>query len=411
MYKIYRLITFLLTPIILINIYIKILKNKEDKKRVSERFGLSKIKKPNNKEVIWIHAASVGEFKSCDFLINHYHKLYCLLITTTTKTAADYALKKYGNKIIHQYAPFDIVKWVNNFINNWKPKLVIWIESDLWPNTLFNIKKNNIKSIFLNGRISPKSFKQWKIFSYFYKTILSTFSHIYAQSIDDQNRMKILSNLKVEYIGNLKLTLKKDSNIFKKTNDQITIMVASTHKEEDEMIIPYVIKILNEFKDIKFYIAPRHLQRSKIIYDLLKKNKVNVEFESKLNKKNEMSFVVIDSFGKVENYFIQSDIVILGGSFTKNGGHNPIEPARANCALLAGQYVYNWKNLYDEMNNSKACYILNKPYEIEIYLKKLIKNKKLLENMKKNAFDFSKQNFFDEIKLVDTINRNLKYHA
>ena len=216
MYKIYRLITFLITPIIFINIYIRILKNKEDKKRISERFGLSKIKKPNNKEVIWIHAASVGEFKSCDFLINHYHKLYCLLITTTTKTAADYALKKYGNKIIHQYAPFDIVKWVNNFINNWKPKLVIWIESDLWPNTLFNIKKNNIKSIFLNGRISPKSFKQWKIFSYFYKTILSTFSHIYAQSIDDQNRMKILSNLKVEYIGNLKLTLKKDSNIFKK---------------------------------------------------------------------------------------------------------------------------------------------------------------------------------------------------
>ena len=63
------------------------------------------------------------------------------------------------------------------------------------------------------------------------------------------------------------------------------------------------------------------------------------------------------------------------------------------------------------MNNSKACYILNKPYEIEIYLEKLIKNKKLLENMKKNAFDFTRQNFFDEIKLVDTINRNLKYHA
>jgi len=63
------------------------------------------------------------------------------------------------------------------------------------------------------------------------------------------------------------------------------------------------------------------------------------------------------------------------------------------------------------MNNLKACYILNKPYEIEIYLKKLIKNKKLLENMKKNSFDFTRQNFFDEIKLVDTINRNLKYHA
>ena len=411
MYKIYRFITFIITPIILINIYIRILKNKEDKKRVNERLGLSNFKKPKNKEVIWIHAASVGEFKSCDFLINHYHKSYCLLVTTTTRTAADYALKKYKNKIIHQYAPFDVVKWVNNFINNWKPKLVIWIESDLWPNTLLNIKKNNIKSIFLNGRISPNSFKLWKIFASFYKTILSTFSHIYAQSVDDLNRMKTLSNLKIEYIGNLKLSSKKDSKLVKEINDQTTIMIASTHKVEDEIIIPHLIKILSKFKNLKFYIAPRHVQRSKIIYDLLKKNKVTVKFESNLIEKNDTSFSIIDSYGKIEDYYNKSDIVILGGSFTTNGGHNPIEPARAYCALITGQYVYNWKNLYEEMNHAKACYILKKPNEIEIYLKKLITNKRLLESMKKNAFNFSRQNFFDEIKLVDIINRSLKYHA
>ena len=411
MYSAYRFITYLFIPIIIINIFIRILKNKEDKKRIKERFGKSSLIKPIDKEIIWIHTASVGEFKSCDYLIKKYHKAYCLLVTTTTKTAADYAEKYYSDKIIHQYAPFDVIIWINNFLNFWKPKLVIWIESDLWPNTLLNIKKNNIKSILLNARISPKSFKIWKKFSSYYNKILNSFSYIFAQSADDLKRIQSITNTKIEYIGNLKLTFKEKKYKTKNINSKITVMIGSTHKKEEELIIPNIINIIDKFKDIQIYIAPRHPERSFEIFKLLKKNKINANFDSdKMHNKN-TSFIIIDSFGKMEEYFLKSDIVILGGSFTKNGGHNPIEPARAGCALITGPYIYNWNNLYDDMINANACYKVKKPHEIEVYLKKLITNKKLLEKIKQNASIFSEKDFFDENKLVQVINRNLKHHA
>ena len=104
-------------PLVYLNTYLRLIRKKEDTDRYKERFGYTNFKQILEKDVIWIHASSVGEFKSCDFLINSFHKNYNLLITTTTKTAADYALKNYGEKIIHQYAPFDVVPWINKFLN------------------------------------------------------------------------------------------------------------------------------------------------------------------------------------------------------------------------------------------------------------------------------------------------------
>ena len=83
---------------------------------------------------------------------------YNILITTTTKTAADYAITNYGDKIIHQYAPYDVTFWINKFLDFWQPKLVIWIESDLWPDTIVTLRERKTTSVFLNARISPKSF-------------------------------------------------------------------------------------------------------------------------------------------------------------------------------------------------------------------------------------------------------------
>ena len=111
MFKLYRLISFIATPLIFINIFWRIIQNKEDKDRYKERFGKSSIQIPQ-KKIIWIHAASVGEFKSSHIIIETYYKSYSILVTTTTKSAAEYASKYYAGKIIHQYAPFDVSIWV-----------------------------------------------------------------------------------------------------------------------------------------------------------------------------------------------------------------------------------------------------------------------------------------------------------
>ncbi len=410
MHKLYIIISYFLIPIILINTYIRVLKKKEDKNRYKERFGFTNIKKPKDKELIWIHASSVGEFKSSDFLINNFFKNYYILVTTTTKTASDYALKNYGDKIIHQYAPFDITIWINKFLNLWKPKLVIWIESDLWPNTIVSLRKRKITSIFLNARISPKSFNKWKYFSSYYRFITKTFFVIYAQSKNDLNRIKNLTDVKVTFLGNLKLTKKYSLLSDTSVSKNITIMIASTHHNEENLIIPSIKNISKKYPQSNFFIAPRHPERSKMIFNLLKTEKLNAGLHSSI-KNNECQFLIIDSFGKMNEFYNKSDIVFLGGSFTNNGGHNPIEAAVANCAIITGPNVFNWQNLYDDMINKKSCLMIKDPKELENSLINLIENKKLITNFKKNALSFSKAVFFNEDELLNVINSKLKYNA
>lgn len=410
MHNIYKLISYFLIPIIYLNTFNRLFWKKEDIKRFKERFGLTNFKNVKDKEVIWIHASSVGEFKSCDLLINNFYTKYCLLITTTTKTAADYAIENYGEKIIHQYAPFDVVPWINKFLAFWKPKLVIWIESEIWPNTIVRLREKKISAIFLNARISPKSYAKWKFFSWYYKFITKTFFAIYAQSKNDLERIEKLTDTNVNYLGNLKLT-KKNTKFYKpEISETINIMIASTHQNEEDLIISYLVNIYKNYPLVNFFIAPRHPNRSKYIYDLLKNKKLDVEYFSKSQNIN-CKFLIIDSFGKMEEFFSKSDIVFLGGSLTKNGGHNPIEAALANCAIITGSHVFNWQNLYDEMVSQNSCLMINEAKELETKIITLIENRNLIEKYKKNAFTYSNTVFFKEDKLLELLNNKLEYNA
>ena len=410
MHKIYKTLSYFLIPIIKINTFIRILKKKEDKIRYKERFGLTNLKKPLEKEIIWIHASSVGEFKSSDVLINNFYNNYYILITTTTTTAADFAIKNYGDKIIHQYAPYDVTLWINKFLDFWQPKFVIWIESDLWPNTIVRLREKGIKSVFLNARISPKSFNKWKYFSSYYKFITKTFFAIYAQSQNDLKRIKRLTDNEVEYLGNLKLTNKFRISSHSSTSKNINIMIASTHHKEEDLIMPHIENIIKKYPLINFFIIPRHPERSKMVFDLLKSKELNVGLHSK-NTNSKFQFLIIDSFGKMDEFYNKSDIVILGGSFTNNGGHNPIEAAVANCAIITGPHIFNWQNLYEDMIKKNCCLMIKNYKELEHNIINLIEDKSQIFKLKQNALSFSESVFFDEDKLLSVIKSKLEYNA
>ena len=407
----YQFLGFILIPIIKINLYIRLLKGKEDKIRYPERYGISSINRPLGK-IIWIHAASIGEFKSSSMLINKLHPNFNILVTTTTISAANYAIENYGNKIIHQYAPFDIAKWVNRFLETWKPQLSIWIESDLWPTTLHLLKKKSIKSILINSRISPQSYQKWKYVKSFYKNIVSVFDEIFAQSPLDKKRIEFLTNREVNYIGNLKLSsIKKytnisDNNYKNNVNNYNTLMFASTHQGEEKKILKLIKNILSKINKLKIIIAPRHPERSNKILSILKKNNINTSL-FKNSKNLEEDVLIVDSFGQMSLYFSLSDIVILGGSFVKMGGHNPIEPANNNCAIITGPYIYNWENLFIDMIDSGACYMLSNFIEIENFLLDLYNNTEKLNLIKNKAKKFSEKKFFQSEKLFHTINNIL----
>ena len=286
MIRVYKYISILLIPFILINIFFRIKKGKEITDRYKERLGQPSKRRPSN-NLIWIHAASIGEFKSADIIINSLYKNYTILVTTTTVSAANFAKKYYGDKIIHQFAPLDIKIWVKKFLLFWQPCLVIWIESDLWPITLQLIKKMNIKAILVNVRMSPRSFSKWKKLKFFYKQITDSFSEIFAQSEIDKKRISELTKREIKFIGNLKfaslnknLILNQNKN-FNQNTKILTLMFVSTHAGEEVKFLPILKKLLEKYKNLSIIIAPRHPERSNEIQSKCNNLQIKCGLENK----------------------------------------------------------------------------------------------------------------------------------
>jgi 3-deoxy-D-manno-octulosonic-acid transferase len=408
MIYLYQILGFFLIPFIKINTWRRIVGGKELKNRYKERFGIITHSVKFSKKIIWIHAASIGEFKSVDFLINSFHKRCTLLVTTTTVSAAEYAEKYYGEKIIHQFAPLDIVFWVNKFLRQWNPSLIIWVESDLWPTTLHTIKKKKINAILINLRMSPISFNRWKKIPSFYNEIISCFSEIFAQSKMDQTRIQLLTKKKIKFIGNLKMLTTNDAllrnnsvNLVKNENT-ITLMITSTHSGEEKKLLPMIKNLMVEFEHLSVIIAPRHPERAGEIISICSSFDLPSHLASSaLGDKK--SIIVINAFGILEKYFSLSDIVFLGGSLIPVGGHNPIEPAKNKCAILTGSEIFNWQNIFEDMEENNASIKIENVAELKDQLKNLIINKNIREIMQNNAFKFAQKQFVDRDTIKNII--------
>jgi len=407
MLRAYKYFTYFLIPLIKLHTLYRVVIKKEEGHRIKERYGISKINRPKG-NLIWIHASSVGEFNSTTALINELLKSNNILLTTSTVSAYYFSIKFFGDKIIHQYAPIDHEPWINKFIKHWNPNLVIWIESDLWPNTIRLIAEKKINSILLNLRISPKSFNKWKIIKKDFSKLISYFNQVYVQSVYDLEKIKLLTNKKINFIGNLKLTsLDKDidenkfTNIKEFINSRKTILIASTHRKEEEIILNVLKKIYDRKKNIFIIVCPRHPERSEEIEKITEKLFFHSIVREDNNYNKNTNCLINKSFGEMNLFYKLSDIVILGGSFTNMGGHNPIEPAKYNCNIISGPSIFNWYNVYQDMIKEEAC-IISK--DINDLYKKIINfmdNKNIELEYKKNAIKFSnKQNSI----VNDTIN-------
>ena len=210
MILIYRVISILILPLLFLLFIIRAISKKENFLSFKQKFGIYSIKRHQG-EIFWIHAVSVGEaissFSLVDELLANSDKIN-ILITTTTLTSAEIVSKKissYNNKVIHQFLPVDSLIIVNKFLKYWKPKIAVFIESEIWPNFIYQSKKMGILTFLVNARISERSYKRWDLIkSIFGINLFDNFSLIYAQSREDKIRINNLTKREVLCYGNLK---------------------------------------------------------------------------------------------------------------------------------------------------------------------------------------------------------------
>ena len=348
-YRILINITFFLSPLI---IFFRILQKKEDPTRVKEKLCFFSKKRKKGK-LIWFHGASVGEFLSIVPLIEKYEndkRVSQILITSNTLSSSKIISKLNSKKVVHQFFPIDTNFLSKNFLEYWKPSLVLFIDSEIWPNMILNLEKKNIPIVLINGRITKKTFSRWMNYSKFSNYIFSKFRLCLSSSEESKKYLKKLGAKKIRYIGNLKFSQSENeiNTVNLKTkkfiSKKIVWCASSTHNKEEEFCGLVHQKLKNKYKNLLTIIIPRHINRTEEIENQLKT--IGLKVHKDLPEKkipNNIDVYLVNSYGKTKPFFSICKNVFLGGSIINHGGQNPLEAARFGCNILHGKNVSNFK--------------------------------------------------------------------
>ena len=404
MLHLYNFFFYLLSPFLKIFLVIRALKKKEDPKRYKEKLGYTSIGAKSN--LIWFHVASLGEIKSIHKIIKHYqkNKKINLLITSVTTSSAKYFEKNLKNEnTFHQYAPIDSPIVIDRFLKFWKPKFSVFIESEIWPNMIFQTSKK-CKIILLNARISKNSFKKWKFLKPYFEKILSKFDFIIPQSQEVIEMLKFFNFKKYKFIGNIKYTNidTNSPNIIEINNTFKAWAAMSIHNSEVDHIVKTHKNISLSEKNFLTFLIPRHLNDIKNIINKIKRQNIPCQKISTHSKIDSFSgIVVVDRFGIADDIFNKVKIVFMGGSFINHGGQNPIEPAKYGCKILSGNNIFNFKEIYEELIYKKIAKIVNDQSELEEELLAYLNNKTILDNAGSDYKEFSEKIYKKTIEFLD----------
>lgn len=386
-------------PLIKVYLNVRKRKGKEDLSRFGEREGIPSIKRPKGK-IIWMHGASVGETLSMLPLINlitEKYPDYYVMVTSGTITSAEIMKKRLPERAFHQYIPVDIYAYAERFINYWKPHVALWFESDFWPNLLYCAKKSNVPVILLNGRISDRSFKRWQMFPSFSKELQSLFTMSLGQTKEDADRLRLLGAKETDSVGNLKFAMsdipfdeEKLHTLQEQIGNRPVFLAASTHFGEETIIAEIHKELKNKIPELLTIIVPRHQTRGNLIKEDLIKMKLNVSQRTQNQGITENTDIYLaDTIGEMGIFYRLAEVCFIGGSLVKHGGQNFLEPFKLSTAVIAGPYMYNFKEMTEKALKQKAIYQIENKDDLYEKAFTLLTNYKEKEVTIRNAKEFA----------------------
>ena len=360
-YRILTLIVIFFLP--LISIY-RLIKKKDTLNSIKQKIGY--YNKQPKKNLIWFHGASVGEVLSIMPLVKELEKdkkISQILITSSTISSAKVLNNIKFKKTVHQFFPLDANFITIKFLKYWKPKVCIFVESEIWPNMIKNIKENKLPLILLNARITNKSYKRWKKLDFFSKRLFSLFDVSYPQNQETARYLKKLGSKKLEYIGNLKLCdLKQKQTILNSRqtkyfkSKKIPLIGYSTHRSEEKFCAE-IFQNLRKSKNETLILIPRHVERASLIEkDLMNKNLFVHRHSSDHKIDSKTNVYLVDTYGEAKKFLGLSKVIFIGGSLVPHGGQNPLDAVRSNAIVIHGPNIGNFKEIYKFLNNEKISF-------------------------------------------------------
>jgi 3-deoxy-D-manno-octulosonic-acid transferase len=383
----YRLFTIILSPLILAHIVWKSVSNRQAR-YFWQRLGFAYSKLP--KDCTWFHCASVGEVNTLLPLLKNLHAQepqLQFIITSNTITGGKIVAQQKLPYLFHSYLPFDWSFSINRFIASTAPGLLFVVETEIWPNLFSQCHRRGIDIHIINARLSSKttSAKPWV--KALLRSALAKVSSISARSEQDAEAYVALGadRHKIKTVGNLKFStaLNSEHAIDKQafSLQRGYVLVASTHDDEESQVYR-VWKQLH--REELLIIVPRHPERGPSITKKLACR--NIALRSKEQTiSDDTEVYLLDTVGELKHYFSNARLVIMGGSFVPVGGHNILEPASYNRAILTGPFMENFREELSLMLDKDAIIQLSSFDELQQQLPLLLDDDDRLRALQQNT--------------------------
>lgn len=360
--SVWRVVGRLARPLLWGLLAVRTARGKEDRGRRAERFGRPSRPRPEG-PLIWVHAASVGEFSAVLPLVEAMvERGIAAVVTTGTVTSARIAADRLPAGALHQFVPLDVAPYISRFLDAWRPSAALFVESEVWPVALAETARRGIPRIVVNARLSARSYRRWRKLPATAQAMFGSVDLVLAQSEADGERFAGLGAATVEVTGNLKVDgppppadAAELAALAAMVGARPRWVAASTHRGEDEVVVVAHRLIAASRPDVLTVLVPRHPERGGRIAEIVTASGLGVALRSRGEPITpDTAVYVADTIGELGLFYRLAPVAFVGGSLVERGGQNPIEPARLGAAVLAGPNVANFAALYGDLADAGA---------------------------------------------------------
>lgn len=412
----YTIIFYLLLPFILLRLWIKNRKTPNGLQFWHERLGLGL--RPFSPGGIWVHAVSVGESLTAIPLIKLLQQRYPTIpitVTNETVTGAERIRVELGNSVTQLFFPYDLPLVLKKFFNALQPKLLILLETELWPNILAACQLYQVPVALVNARLSERSAKAYRHILPVIRKMLKSIDVIAAQFQADADRFVDLGfpAEKIHVTGSLKFDLTLPPRLFEQAQrwrkswgeNRLVWIAASTHPGEEELILQAFTEVRQSFPDLLLVSVPRHVNRVPQLVQLYSSQDYKIIKRSEHNESEmaDADIFIGDTMGELLIFYAAADLAFVGGSLVEKGGQNPLEPAAVGLPILTGPHTFNFATITEQLKRRNVEIQVNNATELAEQVIALLYNPARRQQKADEAKKFVVQNKGSALKQMQLI--------
>ena len=392
-----------------------------------QRFGIydTKLKQAlTNRQTIWLHAVSVGEVNICTQFIRALEPRLPnvkIVVSTTTTTGMDRLRTELPSHVSKVYYPIDRRKYVARAMASLKPKAIVLVESEIWPNFITRARHMRIPLFLVNARLSERSYRRYKRFGFFFRPLFATFAGVGAQNEADAARLRELGCRAeaVRVVGSLKFDAAKLEE--RRPLDVPALLgqlgvpptaqllvAGSTHAGEEAALADICLRLRQRFPELFLVLVPRHFERSREVGRELDARGVNFAYRSELTARTrrndgELQCLLVNTTGELKHFYEQATVIFVGKSLTAQGGQNPIEPGALGKPMVFGPNMQNFAEVARSFVAQDGAVQVQDATELEAALAQLLADKARRDQLGSNAAKVVRENLGPVERTVDMI--------